>query len=275
MNRKSLETVLRNHGYRVIDRINTSNLCEYIKCLSKSGHYVFVKPDEEGVVSKSNSDYIYRITEDELISYEMYAGLYNTIGSGVAGIGIESQDGVTFIITSDSRYPTVTNFINDQSINMLCPNNENLLAYPVVRLSEILSHSKYIEKMIKSSSKNIMRIQYTLARSRLITLKGTMVKVNEYVDTFIKLKSIKITELLKSIDELEDVADGNEKCSEKNEEKDRQVTDNLEMRHNLFTNLVHMCNRICTICKLNEVNDHMVEVTEHIKSKYNDLDKVF
>nr|QBK93904.1 MAG: uncharacterized protein LCPAC406_02180 [Pithovirus LCPAC406] len=227
------------------------------------------------MVSKSSSDYIYRITEDELISYEMYAGLYNTIGSGVAGIGIESQDGVTFIITDDSRYPTVTNFINDQSIRIVCPNNENILAYPVVRLSEILSHPKYIEKMIKLSSKNIMRIQYTLARSRLITLKETVIKVNECMDTFIKLKSLKMAELLKSIDELEDVADDNEKCSEKNEEKDRQVTDNLEMRHNLYTSLVHMCNRVCTISKLNAVNDHIVEVTEHIKSKYNDLDKVF
>ncbi len=280
MNRISLESILRDHGYRVIDRINTSNLCEYIKCLSKSGHYVFVKPDTRGVVSKSTSDYTYMITEDELVPYEMYVGLYKTAGTGVSGIGIESQDGITFVITTDSKYPTITNFINDQSIRMICPSNENLLAYPVVKLSEIVSHHDHILRVIKLSSKNIMRTQYALARTRLKLLKDTMIKVTENMDTFIELKELKLRELLKSIDELEDVAAGNEKCSGRDiiipekEEKDRQITNNLEMRHNLFTGLIHMCNRMCTVCKLSSVNDHIVEVIGHIHSKYDDLDKV-
>nr|QBK93219.1 MAG: uncharacterized protein LCPAC403_03530 [Pithovirus LCPAC403] len=273
-----IETDLVDKGYKIVDKINTVNLCEYIKCLNKSGHFVFVKLDKGGIVTKSNHNYTYVISENDLVPFEIIMGFYNTAGTIVAGIGIETQEGVSFLITDNSSYPKMTNFVTildskRLSFKLACP-NENLAVYPVVRLSEIVKHPTLMTKAINVSSERIMRMQFSLAKSRLKTLSVVMEKLSLNLNLFIDLKNTKINELYKSIEELERIAKGNSKSKKINEEKDFQVTKNLEIRHILFTKLLHICNRVHTISKLDTLNDHIVDVTEHIKSNYNDLDSV-
>ena len=170
MYHNSIEILLKDHGYDIKDNICTSSVCKYIKCLSSTGNNVFVLLDEKGTVSKSESDYTYfeklddsvrhrsSVENRDLIDYDLRTGFYNAVGTSVAGVGIESDKGVTFIITGNSQYPTTTNYIRKEGDSSI--RQSNITKSPVVRMSEILSHSQVIEDAIKRRSKSIMNIQY-------------------------------------------------------------------------------------------------------------------
>ncbi len=281
-----IEELLQKKGFKPKEKIIINSSCLYIKCLTKSGHSVFVELDTGGIVAKTGCDFAYiKSDKAELVPYAYRMGCFKTAGSHVAGVAFQCEDGICTLTSIDEPYPKMVNFVTRENCNIKVRtafiSEQGPHAYPIVRLSEILVDSELVHSMIAESSDNIMRVSYALSHTKLIKLSQKISNLGDSLTHFMMVKDEKMKELCDSIKKLESVAENNSSCDAKilcddDKAKDAQITANLAKRRKLFTNLIRSSNCIISSGpQISKICEGISEMSKCMEKEYLNLDKVF
>jgi len=145
---EEVEEELIESGYTPVSKIVVSKNGElegkYIKALNKYGQYVYVELDTEGILAIDGD--IITHTEVKDATEIPLVDAYKCVEGGVCGVASECEGGVcTLTRTKGSKYPRQTTLVRqerstDTSTSAML--GDDMIAYPVVRLSEIRANPK-------------------------------------------------------------------------------------------------------------------------------------
>ena len=187
---------------------NNGNVPKYVKAINDRGNTVYVKIDMDGNVMTQPGD-LTTIESKEATSVPLSVkiGAYNCAGLDVCAVALECDDGICMLMKDDdtNMKEVMLTKVEKRSEEGIVE-GDSPIAYPVVRLSEILENpvmtSKIIDdatvKMRNAAVQNYLRKVDELEGSNKKNIVGSRNEANQSVEMFVKkIDNIMITLLTK------------------------------------------------------------------------------
>lgn len=266
-NFETVDSTLFKYGYSVEDRINLTRPghvpATFVKALSPMGFHIFVKIEDEGIISYSAKDL--SLTEAVRgsslpIPSSVKRGTYTNAGNSM----IMCKDGICNI----EHNPTSTNPIESQYIytsqhhdeTMTCP--DSIIAYPVVTLGEITSNPQLVLRTTAATTTKIRQATYTKCQKEFDKFNKYLAEIITNYNSFASNQKHVATTLSRVINELSTKLDSY--ISDPPENSDdiaiqRIIRHNLEIKDNLSATFLD------TSANFVEINKKMGEVLTKIE----------
>ena len=245
------EKILDNYGYTIDKKIMVKDKsgeekCTFVQATNKLGQSVYVDLDISNVNIISNTDMTMITAEKSvhIIPNSVKNGVMMT--SGCESVMLDCKDGICYL-TNDME----TNRIEESHLiftercaeRNVIPEN-NLLAYPVIRLSEIEAHPTTVLEMTSKSTSRILNnackvceceIEDTFTQFQF--LYERMCSLNQSIQQFKIILNCTMKELNDMNCELMRIKcpTGEELCLQ-----DR-IKENLKYRYELYNELIKSC----------------------------------
>lgn len=289
VNKSSIENILTEHGYTPIEKIFTQletkngldDVATYIEVVNTKGQLAYVQLDTDGFVAyQPNDRTLIEVTPSEIVPYQIRSDSYQCVGSAVCGVGFKCINGIcTLINDNDDHTPREQDFITTEAhaekAGIL---DSNPIAYPIVRLSEIMANPNAVAKNIATASKRIRDSTYEKSKDSLETLYNSIENLRKSVYTFYNKQDKIFKTLLKTTDSLESFHDSyktKQVLTNKDEINFQSVMYNLRRRNELIIDLLKINTRVSEIT--DDINSDTQEINKYISlldSRFNGIEFV-
>lgn len=162
----SLEDQLAKLSYKtigkvIVDGINKEKRTEFVEAINPQGFTVYIKLDKPGYTTYKNEDIAFIENNDSVVPIPIKDGVMNIIG--LRFIGACFKVGATHLHTVERRLNNPSDIISttyklNMEFNGEIDANDNIIAYPILRMSEL---SKDVDDLLAITKKVIFDIRVT------------------------------------------------------------------------------------------------------------------
>jgi hypothetical protein len=226
-------------------------------------------------------------------------GLLNCVGNDVSGVAFESGNSVCIIskgLEEDYLDPKETNF-NYGNVNSTDPKNffeesstirrnnnvkeqtnSEILAYPVIRLSEIIVESEVI---LDNTDRAVKNIRDNTNKSLLNNLAKSQASINKLWDSFERFDcarhnhGLRLEESIKELECLNNIYKENSPLTDKERNKYNQLKYNLMIRNNHITTLMQAINKVSEkYAQITNISREIDNITDFLEHEFRDVEIV-
>lgn len=175
LNDTSIEGKLYEHNYDIINKATLGNSGDYLMAHNKDGIKVYVLLDQSGILLSRKNDVKYENTTPFLPN-SIKNGILNGVQNMSSGAALVCDNGICTLLYDENLNVKEENF------------GENLgeeqypLAYPIVRLSEIVNDPIGIDFSIASANKNLINNTFSILNNELQELVDEVKELNYCVN---------------------------------------------------------------------------------------------
>lgn len=252
----SIEQELMAAGFYPKDKIITTSddgdsNARFIKAVTKMGHTVLVELDVEGYVAVDPKDHTMIETKSvTVVPYSVKSGAQQCMGSDVCGVAFVCADGVCTMINDDTGHPKEANYtfvekLSEKAVII----DDNPVAYPIVRLSEIRASPVLVIKSISEANRRIRNASYKAVAEDLSKTDKAIEALEQNYKAFKTLNDRIAADLSASIKQLESfnmVYMKTPPISEAEKLKHRKVIANLKARQDKVVELLRLGEKVAS-----------------------------
>jgi hypothetical protein len=301
INQVSIEKELMMAGFVPLEKIliqnNSSNTLvgKFVKVLAKNGQTAFVMIDQNGYVSTQERDVPMIVSaQASSIPYSIKMGAVNCAGLDVCGVAFDCSDSVCVLLRQDDSVPHETNFIYPPEVSggrlsgtqasqgsyatdgkkeiATTPFDASaLIAYPVVRLSEVRVAPAIVLENIDMVTKRIRNIAWKTATEDLDMMLKATDQLRNTIVHFNEVRSVAAKNLFDSMDEAERVYHllSNPVPTDEGRQKFQLIQFNLRRRNELFVLLTRLTELVALHRPvIEDVNQRVENATQHIEARF-------
>jgi hypothetical protein len=284
----SIENELLKYGYMPVSRIvvtseNGSSNTQYIKATNKNGQKVFVQLDVAGYSTARSNDLTFMETNKAtIVPYSIKQGALNCVGIKASGVAFEcGTDAVCVLSRDDDMQPKETNYVYIEKKGpapMLLEHESSIIAYPVVKLSEIKVNADLILKNTDDATRNLRNTTYTSLLRDLFTTQNSIIKLWQAFKGFDEARynhGIRLNSSLTKLEQFNEVYTSNPPLSDTDKENYRHIQYNLMLRNDWIVDLLKAMKKVSD--KHNEINNiakEIMELTEYLNKEFSNVDVV-
>jgi hypothetical protein len=287
---KTVEEQLLEKGFTTENKVlvrgtNNSVQCQYALASSKSGDMVYVEMDTDAYVT-TNGNYSTYVESYSAQSFpvDLRRTLLNCTQTDVCGVAIERSGEICTIQNSPTRtgpVEVVLHRVETDSLSRSIVEGDSVIAYPVVRCSEILSCEDIVElsRKIACAARRLRKASVETIKCRLDYTYECEEKMAESLKCAMKTVYSKILEVHESLCYLEDLRESywcNPPCSSEGKEKYRLLKYNIVKRNVWLVELLRYANGLSDYQKIFiDAKCELDTLTDKIKCNYRDIDCVW
>jgi len=240
---------------KILTKENGNVICNFIKVRDKLGHSAYVELDTTssdgmGFLSVSSNDQIFtKSNEASVIPYSLKLGSFEASNNDLYGVGFECDNSICVMSRKDNSLdPIETVFTHTRgSDNDMGIQESHPIPFPVVKMTEILSNPKVVEKNITSSHNRMRNIAFNSCSKDLDAMKNNLFHLDDEIHKFDKISKEVSSALSCSINSLENMYSAYEKRGvkcQKDMENVRAIKFNLNKRSDLLNDYIAMCHNM-------------------------------
>ncbi len=285
----SIENQLADKGFIVTDRIFLSPRPggtpqgRYAKAVNDRGQIVFIDLDIDGYISHHSTDLTMIETQQaSVVPYSVMMGTAECAGKDVCGVAFECSGQLCTLTRSDPDLTPKTTILTttEKTVERTATIDGIPIAYPIIRLSEIMANPKLASKSVDEVTRRIRNTSYNACMEENTKVRDAISTLSTKFAQLARTQNQKFLDLGKSIQTLEQYRGGYEQQSdpqkEKETEKSKKTAFNLRRRHELFVDLIRLCQGAASyLDQITTLNSNMTEYIEFINKAYDSLDKVY
>jgi hypothetical protein len=276
----SIENELLAAGYAPISRIilDSSGIkreSQYIKAKNKKGQTTFIELDSDGYTTARTNDLtLLRSEKASEIPYSIKTGAMDCAGQDVCGVAFECGLDSVCILSKNKEdlTPVESNFIYVEKPGpsaAVIKQQDTIMSYPVVRLSEIRTNPDLVTSSINIVSRRLRNASYeTLLRS-LVSAQASIEHLNKAFADFNNVREQYATGLNETLTQLENMHDqyeANPPTTDEGREKYRRVQSNLSVRNDGLEDLLRGMTIVSEqTAVIESVADNIQRVTELLR----------
>lgn len=243
----SVEQQLVMSGFTPVDKVviqePDGNLsAKYIKVATRSGQCALVELDQAGYVATSPQDLnVVEVQDTTVVPYSTKNGAINSLGQEIAGVAFVCEDNVCIVTRTEEVAPRESLYVvTDKAGDKTAVLDSSPVAYPVVRLSEIMVSPEVVIRSIEEAAAQLRAKAYEAALEDLKKAKESVKEVGRALDDFDRVQEEALRDLRHSIEDLKKVLAkyDNPALIEGNREKYDNLLFNLRRRYVLLEELI-------------------------------------
>ena len=282
-----IEKSLIDRGYLPLDKVLTKDgmgnlMCNYIKSMDATGRGVFVELDCEGVVAVEPKDVVLSHQRNaSVVPYSVKMGTYECASSDVCGVAFVCDNEICTLKRSDnSLTPVETVFTHHKTEGQ---GHHGLLsghpiAYPIVRMSEILSNPEGVACSIKASHDRMRNTEFSTASKDTSVLSHSAHRLHSEVQRFQKNQHYVSSTLSNTISDLEKMDLGYKRSppsSDVEKNNQRLIHYNLRKRHDLVLDHIKISEAVNNrIDRINQLTKEIEELNNYSSSLFGRIEGV-
>ena len=284
---QSVEDQLAIRGYITTDRVLTKSPSgevegRYLKTINERGQIVYVEPDTEGYVSVQPEDRtMIESKSASKVPMSARTGTFECAGMDVCGVAFECEGELCTLTREDaSMAPSelVLHTVGKPAERSVVEEGTPI-AFPIVRLSEILVAPEQVVESIDTATVRIRNASYQSCVADMNRINRSLDSASGNFKTLVGTLDGTFKKLGASVNELEALRAGYDAVPPQNDEqreKIRKITFNLHRRHDMLTDLLRLCKTVSAYGEhVNEISDKFSDFTDHIEEAYKGIDFVY
>jgi hypothetical protein len=270
----SVDQVLSKHGYHVLSKVlvkddeHESIHARFLDVLNNLGQRVFVELDIEGRVAAQPQDPIMipGSTRANQLPHSCKIGTFECAGQEVAGVVFAHVDDVgkhhdicSLLRDEDGSGPLEVNYHLDSDTAEIMTKP---IAYPIVRLSEIVDNPDLTQRNINEATRRIRNTTYENCKTEIEHTRDAIRKLGETFTEFNDVQSRCSHELMASIRSLEKIHQQYREfppTTDENRDRYRKLLFNFRKRHEFAIELIGVCQLV------NAQRDTILQYTQLIR----------
>lgn len=279
-----IEKQLVDAGYLPLDKILTKDnfgnlMCNYIKATDATGRGVFVELDCEGMVAVSPDDVVLSSAASaSVVPYSVKMGTYECASSDVCGVAFECDNEIcTLKRGANGLTPKETVFSHSKTAHhghhgVL---DGHPIAYPIVRMSEIMQNPEAVACSIKASHDRMRNTEFSSAAKDTQELAQASSDLHTHVKRYQKGQHYVSSTLSSTIADLEKLdrkykQDPPSSDIEKNNH--RLIHYNLRRRHDLVMDHIKISEAVNNrLNRIKELSQEIAELNDYSNSLFKDI----
>jgi len=225
------------------------SLPAFIKASNKLGQTVYIMVDGKGyVVARQGDLTLIQSKNASVLPYSLKIGVMECAGLDVCGVAFECDDEICTLIRDegDTTVPRETTFTLAQKRAPAAIVDQDHVAYPIVRLSEIRADPAAALANTMASASRIRRAAAQNCVSELTALKCAIEELTLAYNRFIQTRDDFDEKICRSLLELEEINRSKfsaEPTTERGRENLRKVRYNLRKRYEFSDALLRACRK--------------------------------
>jgi len=189
---RTVEDMLDNIGYSVDKRIlvrhtdGTHGASHVKACKEDMIFYVQLDDDNVHVKNVPGEPVLRYSTESNMVPSSVENGVMEAVNDLGVNVLIECENGICTMIqeSPDSEPQRVVMSVGGKSKSRILSNRGEMVSYPVVRYSELMSNCVDVEKLVREATARIRRSAFDKMQHDLKDVKGTMCDLNHNYNKF-------------------------------------------------------------------------------------------
>lgn len=237
----SVENKLFKSNYNIINKATLGEHNNYILAHNKDGIKVYILLDQSGFVMGRDHDVEYQRGESFLPS-SVKNGILNGTQNMTAGAALVCDNGICTLLYDNDSSVIEENFNNSQIEEEQYP-----LAYPIVRLSEIVSNPRAVDLSVSCANRNMINNSYSILNQELQDLVDDAKTLSNCAFHTKNLINKKTYELETSINQIMKVHNhfiNNAPASDKERQYVEEVEEALKIRHDQIHTLMTIIQKV-------------------------------
>lgn len=284
-NLESLPTKLANCGFQVCSRILVSSdststkshfEAPYIEAINPLGQRIFIFLDNPEPVSPEPTDSIMiRSPSNNLIPHSVKIGAFDGIGLDVSGVALVCQNSICTLLRDDNG-PVENNFTPIDKKDVPISDSENPIAYPIVRLSEILTQPDLVTFLTDRATRRLRNVTYENCKHELESTRETLSQLVNAFNQFNQLQANITLKLHSTIKMLEDFTRQYWNLSPNiPPDKYDKVISNLRKRHEYAIDLLSLCQIVSSFrSDFHKKLDLLQQINSYVSRQFKDIEYV-
>lgn len=266
----NVENILSEHGYTVASKINVRSpgnptVARYLEANNMMGHRVFIDIDTDGFVAVSPTDLtLYEGKLATVIPTSTKHGMLKCVGNGVCGVAFVCEDGICALQQEGPGAPTETTFLyREQTNDRIARLGDRAIAYPIVRLSEIIENNELVTEIISEATNRIRQNAMDSCRENFRKMQDAIDELYDAFNEFTEVQQQAFTDLSTSITQLEDMNYdyiNSPPSDENSQERYKQLMYNLKKRHEMESELIYVCSSV------SKKREKIMKWTQHLRN---------
>lgn len=251
--KSGIEDQLLNNGYTPVVKIvlkdNSVKDIFYVKAVNKKGQKVFVLVDVEG--GSFTGDVVLTSSKGTSnVPHSIKTGAYTCAGHDVCGIAFECGNSSVCVLSrhEDELNPVEANYLfASGGAQGLLDIPDNVMSYPIVRLSEILANADVVLENTDEVTRRLRNTAYVSEMQDLAATCDSANKLQEALAAFDNTRQDVVTKLnqtLVILEEWNDIYIANPPSSEEDKEKLKQLQYNLALRNEGISTLLRAIKKV-------------------------------
>lgn len=268
----NIDVLLVTKGYVRIDTIMLNDagreVVQYIKAINPMGDIVFIEMDRSGALSVQMADRtVVRVSQGSSIPTSVRVSAETCAGSAACGVAFQCADGVCVLQRDQTGQLYEGNFIITES-----PSNKRILpvgspvAFPVIKLTEILTDPEGTILRVRQATANIQASARTNSLKELDALVGSTKNLDDRINTlklaFYKMNEFREKEVATAIGLINMFRNMPQPLSAENQAKYKSLVDRLFVLNLTFIQLVSFVDEV--IRMRNEIDSMIVRTNDSI-----------
>jgi hypothetical protein len=276
----NLDNELLKLGYQSVGKIvirkNGQLQTDYVKAINQRGQKLYILVDEPGFNPISKQD----ITVMELnsagnVPYSLKNGTFNHAGIEVLGVAFEcGLDSICTLIRDEPELPPIEN--NYTFVNAVNNVDHSLIAYPIVKLSEIRADKDTILDHVDCVTRRLRKAAYNTELNALKVAQISLERLENSLNAFSCLRDktvININKTLAELNELNDCYLSNPPQDDDNRESFRKVYQNLIKRNEAISTLLRCMHKVAhKFVLLDELSAEIDGITMHCEEEFKNIE---
>lgn len=288
--KSALENELLHAGYVPLSKIVIQDSAgdrrtQYIKALNKKGQKVFILLDVNGYITTRNTDLILiESNKAQIVPYSLKMGAVDCAGTEVCGIAFECGSNSVCVLSrnEDDLTPKEANFVfieqNDTASGIIIPNGQNIIpngqimAYPVIRLSEIRANPCMILENTDLVTRRLRNATYKILLDDLQEFDKEIAELKTNFDRFMTTRENDATRLNRTLNQLDQWNESymaHPPTTDDIKERYRNLQFNLSQRNEYIEVLLRSMKKITDLrSEINSVSNTISEVTKFFDKEF-------
>ena len=272
INNNMIDDELNRFEYVLINKIikKGENVIKYITAINKNGQKVLVDIDDKNTDKKSKTN--------NNIPENIKINSMNCINNIVCGVAFDCENNEMSVLNKDNTElkPKEYTFECKKIYNSDKNYQEDIIVYPIVKMSEIRVNSKDLLINIDIATSRLQNMTYNNQVENLGMTHMELNKLNNNFNNFNLIRediTHKLKNTLKKLKEINLQYKNDQVLIESNKDSYKQLQKNLQLREN---NMMKLSNYIKIISnnknKLEEINKNIEGIIENCNKEFENID---
>lgn len=246
----------------------------YVKALNKMGQHVFVLLDTQGYTAVDPKDLtMIEAKAASIVPLGVKASGLDNAGAEVSGVAFECNEGVCTLIRGQDTTPRETSFVYvEKKAEKAAIIQDHVIAYPIVRLSEIIANPDLVMKNVDIATRRIRNAAYQNVLWKTKKEGEYIAALNAAFARFTSVCGESFAQLNKDINMLEGFnaqAMQIKSLSTLEQAKHEKVMNNLAYRNEMVPKILMKCEEVAATkeelaaitARINSVTDQLVAMS--------------
>lgn len=179
----------------------------YIKAVDSKGNISYIHLNVDSNVSVLPTDLTTVESVDaNNVPYTVKTGAISTVGLGVSGVAFECQNGICTLSQDSPDKPRTESFLTyiEKPRNAVIVEDDSPIAYPIVKLSDVLENPTLITQLIDRATKSLRDQAYALEMRALVSADNVFKETMSKGRVTLRAINIAMNHIMESLTSLED-----------------------------------------------------------------------